>query len=53
MLRRPREAKRSLGDVVSGIVGGRAGSFAHTCAHVPNLRAYVSEVVKAAGRPTH
>ena len=34
-------SRRSLGDVLGGIVGGPDGPFAHASAHLPTLEAYV------------
>jgi hypothetical protein len=44
-------SRRSLGQVLGGIVGGPAGPFAHGSSHLPHLRAYV-ESVTGPGRAT-
>lgn len=41
-------ARRPLGDVLGGIVGGPAGPFAHASAHLRDLRAFVESVERPA-----
>jgi len=41
-------ARRPLGHVLGGIVGGPAGPFAHSSAHLNDLRAFVESVERPA-----
>ncbi len=41
-------ARRSLGEVLGGILGGPGGHFHHAAAHLPDLRAYVESVARRA-----